>query len=471
VGVVGAAMALASTGIGAGQPAREISTIRRFRSRPDLAHPALQVTSRLSGVADGHLFASIGTPDPNGGPLILDGAGEPIWFLPIAGLTVTDFRVQTYQRQPVLTWWQGKITAGGHGLGEGIIADSNYRTIKRVQAGNGFAADLHEFLLTDAGTALLTIYNQVPADLSTVGGPSNGAVWEGIVQEVDLETGSVIFEWHSFPEIEVGESYAQLPATGPFDYFHINSIDVDSDGNLLISARNTWAVYKLDRQTKGIMWRLGGKESSFVMGAGAQFEWQHDARRRPDGTITLFDDAAAPEEETRSRGLVLLLDKSTMSASVVGQYANARILSTSQGNFQLLSNGNYFIGWGSQPSLTEFRSNGAIAFDARFLTANQSYRAYRQPWHGAPTDLPALAMVRRWSGHHIAYMSWNGSTDVAAWQLLAGTDSLNLSVVEIAPRRGFETSIATTAPGPQFAARALDSAGGVLATSEVLRST
>jgi hypothetical protein len=266
------------------------------------------------------------------------------------------------------------------------------------------------------------------------------------------------------------ESYSPVPKSGgtPFDYFHINSIEVDSDGNLLVSSRNTWAVHKIDRRSGEVIWRLGGKKNSFTMGPGTDFEWQHDARRQPDGSITLFDDAASPQEEPRSRGLLLHVDEGTRAASLIRQYVNYGLITTSQGNMQVLPNGNVFIGWGALPNYTEFDAAGIIVFDARFLSQNQSYRAYRQPWRGQPSEAPAVAAERAGSQVTV-YASWNGATDVARWQALSGPDPQQLTVAGSAPRRGFETAVTLKLGAGYVAAQAVDATGTVLAASRAIK--
>ena len=229
------------------------------------------------------------------------------------------------------------------------IFDDAYREISRIRAGNGYRGDLHEFLITPQDTALLTAYAEVevPADLSPVGGGKYGAVWDGIAQEVDIETGEVHFEWHSLDHVGVEESYV-APLEDPayiYDYFHINSIAVDYDGDLLISARNTWTVYKVDRQSGEVLWRLGGKVSDFEIGEGTRTISQHDARRQEDGTITIFDNDAHPQVHEQSRAILLRLVEEEMSATLLREYASPeKVLSTSQGNAQLLSNGNVMVG-------------------------------------------------------------------------------------------------------------------------------
>ena len=184
-------------------------------------------------------------------------------------------------------------------------------------------------------------------DLSAIGGPKDGMAWEGIVQEVDIQSGKVLFQWHSLEHVDIEESYIELSEDPDhiYDYFHINSIDVEPDGNLLLCARNTWGVYKVERESGKIIWRLDGKKSDFEMGPGTQSAFQHDARRQRDGTITIFDNGAHPKVHDRSRGIVVELDEEKMSAKLVREYTSPqKRLSTSQGNMQLLPNANVLIG-------------------------------------------------------------------------------------------------------------------------------
>ena len=465
--VLGAA---ACAPFGGGAAAASVTKLRKFHSRPDLIMPAIHVAAPMGAVAPGYAFVTVGTPKVTSGPLIVDNSGDPVWFQPVPGKSLADFKVQQFGGRSVLTWWEGTIVSPGFGRGEIVIADSSYQVLKRVTAGHGYQADLHEFLITPAGTGLLTVFNEVAADLSSLGGSRSGKVLEGVVQEIDLSTGAPVFEWHSLQHVGPEESYSPVPKSGgtPFDYFHINSIEVDSDGNLLVSARNTWAVYKIDRRSGDVIWRLGGKKNSFTMGAGTDFEWQHDARRQPDGSITLFDDAASPQEEPPSRGLLLHVDEGTRAASLIRQYVNYGLITTSQGNVQVLPNGNVFIGWGALPNYTEFDAAGTIVFDARFLSQNQSYRAYRQPWRGQPSEAPAIAAERAGSQLTV-YASWNGATDVARWQALSGPDPQQLTVAGSAPRHGFETAVTLKLGAGYVAAQAVDATGTVLAASRAIK--
>jgi Arylsulfotransferase (ASST) len=458
----GAALATAScapftTG---SSPSKTTAKTRSYRSRPDLAIPIL-TTVQKGEPAAGLIFVA------PGGPLIVDNAGNPIWFLPVSGKNVADFRVQTYRRSPVLTWWEGKVGVGYGLSGELVIADSSYNEVKRIAAGHPYEADLHEFQITPRDTVLLTAYNVVPSDLSSVGGSPQGQVLDGIVQELDIATGQVLFEWHSLGHVALSESHASYTKGQPFDYFHINSIDLDADGNLLISARNTWAVYKIDRASGAVLWRMGGRKSDFTMGYNTPFAWQHDARRQPDGSITLFDDEAAPKVEAQSRGLVLDADEASMTLTLRKAYTHAPgILASSQGNMQVLPNGNVLVGWGSQPNLTEFDAGGRVVLDGTFAGTFQSYRAYRLPWVGKPSGSPAIATVKS-NGATTVYASWNGATEIARWQVVAGQEPSSLQPVGSHTRDGFETAIRLPDQPSYVAVRALDASGAVLGTSSL----
>jgi hypothetical protein len=399
-----------------------------FRSRPEFSPPAVKVTTQARATAaPGSIFVSPkmepGATGPNqDAPLIVDDSGQPVWFHPLGEETMDafNFEVQTYKGETVLTWWEGHHT--GFGQGEYVICDHSYKEIKRVRAGNGYEGDHHEFLITPQDTALITIYSKVPMDLSSVGGPTDSAVLDGIVQEVEIETGEVLFEWHSLEHVALEESYFEPPPDlkTSFDYFHINSIDVYDDGHLLISVRRTSTVYKVDRKTGEVAWRLGGKNTDFDMGLGTRTDYQHDARYHDNGIITIFDNGGV-NEDVQSRGIVVEIGEAAMSATLIGEYTHPdKIFSDTQGNLQVLPNGNVFVGWGSEPYFSEFSKHGELLFDASFPSELESYRAFRFPWKGQPQDEPALVTEQGSEDEVTLYVSWNGATEIATWQVLAG---------------------------------------------------
>jgi hypothetical protein len=436
----------------------------KWHTRPDLSIPALTVTHSEPGASSDLIFvAPYNSPTGQVGAVIVDNSGQPVWEHPLAGKVTTNFRVQSYRGEPVLTWWEGLIEYG-HGVGEYVIADSSYRTIRRVQAAHGLRGDLHEFVITPRDTALLTSYAIVGADLSSVGGSHKGTIQDAIFQEIDLVSGRVLLEWHSLGRIPFQESYAPVEAN--WDFFHINSVDLDVDGNLLVSARSTHTVYKLNRNG-AILWRLGGKSSDFQMRPGSNFAWQHDARRQPDGTLTIFDNGATPAVEKLSRGLILDVDEQTMTATLLRQYTHPKILSGSQGNMQLLPSGNVFIGWGEVPRVSEFERSGQLVFDAVLGRQYQSYRAFRLPWSGLPAEAPAITTAS--DGRKLTvYASWNGATSVHAWQLLAGAQAGVLNPVSSVRSQGFESALRAPTGGPYFAVRALDATGAPLGQSQTV---
>ena len=432
---------------------------RRYHSRLDLKPPTVQIVKHARKTAPGYIFIAPKKDVVQAGPLILDNLGHVVWFEPLNTHGVTDFRVQRYRGRPVLTWWHGRPDKGGGESGYTIYDDS-YRLLAHVQPGNGMLGDIHEFKLTPRNTALMTISRHVRV--------KSRQVLEGGFQELDIRTGRVLFEWHSIDHVRLVESYYLLPKDPGriFDYFHINSIDIDKDGNFIVSARNTHAIYKISRRTGKILWRLGGKRSDFSLDRAARFAWQHDARRRPDGALTLFDNSAGPKVRPQSRGLVLHLDLKRMHASVLRNFVHRPpIVAVDQGNMQRLPNGNYFVGWGHESRFTEFGPRGTILFDGRFGRGRvDSYRAYRFRWVGRPVRPPAVAVV----GRNI-YVSWNGATEVRRWQLLAGAKKNALRPIRMVSKQGFETRIALPVTSGWVAVRALDYRNSPLRRSPAVR--
>jgi hypothetical protein len=452
---------------------------QHFRSRPDLEPPVIAVTTRSGGTAPGYLFAApYNGPGPNG-PMIFDEAGNLIWFHPVPANTyATNLKVQRYYGQPVLTWWEGSISAQGVGIGEEVIDSASYRQIGRVHADNGYKVDLHDFDITPRNTAVIPVLNTIACNLSAAGGPSAGAVVDSIIQELDVKTGLVRREWHSLDHVALSRTYtSSLPGSAqlPFDYFHINSFDLQPDGRMLISARNTWALYELSTRTGQVVSQIGGRHSTVKLAPGAATAFQHDAAMLPDGLISIFDNGALPKIHSQSRGILVALDHQTNTATLVAQFQhpNPPLLASSQGDIQVLANGNVFIGWGAAPYFSEFNSLGQLLFDAH-TTPNNSYRAYRLPWTGAPAHPPAVAVLAPSGGPSASgapltvLASWNGDTRMASWRVFAGPSPQQLSPVASAPKEGFETAI-TAPPAPYVAVQALDRSGAVLGTSATVK--
>jgi hypothetical protein len=465
-GGYGAGPALARVAEAAAKPGRAKPT-RAFVSRPDLRPPTLTVRHAAERTADGYLFLAPSSGPGQRGTLIGDNAGEVIWFHPTRQ-TAMDFRTAIYKGKPVLTWWEGKAPAG-LGRGECVIFDQSYRELARFRGRDRRPLDLHEFVLTPRGTALVTLNEHVTKDLSGLGGRANATVIGGVVQELDIASGRLLFEWRSLDHVAVEESYR--PRDNPWDYFHINSIEQTPDGNLLVSARNTWTVYRINRRTGEVIWRLGGKKSDFAMGKGTVTAWQHDARSHQHGrVITIFDNGAAPQVQPQSRALVIALDTRRMRARLIRQYTHhpGRLVSPFMGNAQLLPNGNLMVGWGGQPFLTEFAPSGAIRFDARLPQGGQNYRAYRFPWLGRPAEPPRL-VARSTAAGQALHASWNGATEVADWQLLTGARAADLRQTVTRPRKGFETELRVPKAARYAAAIALDRSGKPLGRSKTVR--
>jgi hypothetical protein len=449
------------------------SEFQHFLTRPDLKPPTVTVAANSGLQSPQDMFLAPYAGPGQYGPMILDAGGGLVWFKPLPdGARAADLRVQEYNGQPVLTWWQDPVLSGGRRDAGVVIAGRSYNQLAVVRAGNGYQPDLHAFQITPQDTALFTVYDAVRCNLSAYGGPADGAVADTLFQEIDLKTGLVRFEWHALDHVALGDSYQPLgsggDATSPWDYFHINAISQQGEEDL-VDSRNTWAAYEVHARTGQIVWRLGGKRSSFAMGPGASPAWQHDARLDPGGTISFFDNGATPKVHSQSRVIVLALNLQNMTATLVSSFVHPTpLVAASQGDFQPLAGGNWSVGWGQEPYFSEFSSSGQLLFDAHLPPAYQSYTVLKFPWTGEPAQPPAL-VVHRGVRRIVAYVSWNGATAVAQWRLEAGSSTHALSPVATSPRRGFESAIAVAGTPRYLAVQALGAGGEVLATSAIER--
>ena len=442
-----------------------------YRTAP-ASLPVIDVVVPATDTAEGFIWASNFIAGNRAGTraflLMVDDNGEPVYYQEIQpGVITTDFRrlgenLYTYHNSEHELYY---------------IYDQQYQLVDVYDAGNGYPMDLHEFLLLPNGHALFMIYDLQPVDMSQVvaGGDPDATVIGLIIQEMD-PAHNVVFEWRSWDHIPITDGYVDF--TAPFvDYIHGNSIEVDHDGNLLVSNRHTSNVIKINRQTGAVMWHLGGKQNDFTFSTGVQpFHAQHDARRLENGNLLLFNNWSTQpfsEDISYSSAQEFTLDEVNMTATLVHEYRHTPdVVSVAMGSSQRLENGNTGIGWGSArtPFYSEFKPDGSLAFELAFAepTYEVSYRAKRYPWVGSPPWPPALVVERNAAALDL-FMSWNGATEATSYTI---STSPNLTTAftprETVARSGFETQFTITdAPADlclvQIEAR--DASGAPLARS------
>ena len=305
----------------------------------------------------------------------------------------------------------------------------------KIRALANLTGDQHDFIITKQDTAVFTIYERRPADLSFFGAAKDGWIWDCLFQEINIETHQLIFSWRAsdhFHFRDICSPWDLLAGTfeNPFDYYHLNSVDKDRWGNYIVSARYTHAISCIDGKTGAVLWNLGGKNNSFLDlsgGNATDFAWQHDARWRNDYTaISIFDNRAYFGDDSHpARGMLVQLDKTAMTVKLIAEYRHPAVyVAESQGSMQMLENGNVFLGYGNAPVFAEFSPDGQVVCDIAFSPLHfenngrlntgvaMSYKTYKQRWIGYPAENPK---VKFWYG--LFYVSWNGATEVRWWRL------------------------------------------------------
>jgi hypothetical protein len=466
-----------------------------FVSAPKLHPPKLSTDTRTQfrRLAHGYFmvanFKNLFFKQPmtgQSGPLILDHNLQPVWFNPIGvNALAANLRVQTYNGKPVLSWWQGTVSGtGATTSGEDVVVDQHYRHVATLKGASGWVISEHEMIISGAN-AWVTAYKNVPADLSAFGGSKNGVVVDSAVQEYNLATGQLLYTWDALnpggtaPNIPLSQSQ-QKPFPGiPWDAYHINSIQLTGNGTFLVSMRNTWSAYLVNRATNAVVWTLSGnpKVSTFALPRNAQFQWQHDVELHRGNVVTVFDDACCGIKSISNgaaqfflpapspRGLVLRLNTATHTGSLASSYSpNKKFNTAFLGNIQQLPGGNVSIGWGSQPFFSEYSSKGNLLLDAVWPKPDLNYRTYVQRWTATPFFPPSGA-VRASRGKATIYASWDGATQVASWRVLGGSSANKLKSVASKNRSGFETVIPLTSSFKVYKVQALDSRHHVIGTS------
>jgi len=481
VGFVGVSLAVRSRGAPIG--AYTTKGAYSFVTTPSLHPPVIR---KLQGapaarLAPGFIFTAnfydLNEPPIVGqsGPLILDRSLEPVWFQPVPeNVVAANLSLQSYHGRPALAWWQGAVTnTGATESGEYVVVDQHYRTIARLRAKDGWVLTLHE-LLIDGDHAWVTANKNIAMNLSRYGGAYNGALIDSAVQEYDLKTGRLLRNWDALDHIPLSDSRASLPTNGfPWDAYHVNSVQLAGGGRFLVSMRDTWAAYLVDIDSGRIAWTLGGRRSNFKFGPRAGFEWQHDVQLGPNSTVSLYDDHCCQltgggtyvDPTAPSRGLVLKLDQPARTASLVAQYKRGEDFDAAyMGDAQPLQNGNVFVGWGSEPYLSEYSRSGRLLFDAQLPGPNLTYRAIVEQWHGVPLS-PPVGAARRRHGQITVYASWNGATEVASWRVLATTSGGRSTPLATRAKSGFETAIPVSQDYESFEVQALGADGHVIGAS------
>lgn len=453
----------------------------QFKSRSDLSVPRLNITiPATEETSPGYLFAApfSGYADnKNHGPrqaapYIFTDKGELIWSgFSYFSIWATNFQYGKVNGEDRLFSFEGSHNPDyGHGHGHITFLDSNYETVKELRAGKHKIIDKHEFHIIGEKTGLVQIYQPVPRDLRPYGAGA-GQQWivNAIFQEIDIESGEILFEWSSLdwisPEesvlpINEGQAGSGFNSSDAWDYFHINSVDKDLEGNYLISARDAAALYKINGATGEILWKLGGlpDKTSSSFDSDFTFSFQHHARYlSTEGSkqrISLYDNSAHGTENKEgkvvsysktSSGKIIEVDTNLWKATLLQDYLPPDdLLSKSQGSTQVLPNSNVIVNWGSEGAVTEYAPNGRAIFHAYFDSGSlgnkvENYRAFKFNWTGIPNeDIAIVSEISDADETHV-YVSWNGDTRTKIWRFFSDGANGDRTFLGETKKTGFET--------------------------------
>lgn len=315
---------------------------------------------------------------PNTPHLIIMNNDASVVFSRQMGGQIFDFNMQP----------NGRFTYFSRVRGKYFEMDSNYVITDSFYTGNGYLTDIHELRVLPNRHALLMSYDKQVIDMSLLfpGGNPNALVTGLIVQEID-ENKNVVFQWKSWDHIPILDATHEDFTAEEIDYIHGNALELDNDGNILLSSRHLDEITKINRSTGEIIWRMGGKKNEFQFPNDIfRFSHQHGIRRLQNGNIILFDNGNYHTPQV-SRAVEYILDETNKIATMVWEYKNTpSIYGNAMGFAQRLENGNTLISWGStNPTLTEVKPDGSKALEISFSTGVFSYRAFKYNFGGNVT--------------------------------------------------------------------------------------
>ncbi|KPM41185.1 hypothetical protein AK830_g5346 [Neonectria ditissima] len=440
----------------------------------DIIAPLFQVNTFDRDLVDdaGFIFLTVEL-DGKGGPIIVSAKDLSLVYADLNYSRSFDARAQELDGTNYLTFIEG---------GDCHVFDGSYRkrwTVTAKDLGRSTKADLHEFQFTSQGNAIMSVYQDIKYNLTVLGGEDNGLLNDAIYEEVELETNRVLNLWRASNHFNLSDTYFDYgPDKGfmgsdGFDWFHIDSVYKarSREGDYLISSQALSMISLIDGETGDPKWVLGGKHNQFkdLSGGNAtNFAHQHNARfvQRNESRVSFFDNHALETGPCNhgncSRGVVVELDYAAMTVRLHEEFFHPqRVSSGTEGSVQSLKNGNFLVGWGMNPGFTEHLPNGTVVMDVqRGALPNVAgvrpnmgmtvYRAWKMDWVGRPPWGPEIASVSQVSQFNVSanatiYVSWNGNTEIDAWEVYASDDPMNITVshrrVRNSTRIGFETPI------------------------------
>ena len=348
--------------------------------------PELNVTILENGVSSDPLYVNLNGPSSNY-VAVLDNHGVPTFYRR-DDQRVFDFKWHAATGERSYARLTGTRNQWGRRNSEQVVLDSSFNEVDRITTVGLSHTDQHDFLIQPNGELVLLSYDGRLRDLTVFGLTAEELVEDSVVQIVDRATRQVLFEWNSWGQVPYEDQ--TYPETRG-EYAHVNSVFVDSDGSIIISARGTSQVVKISRPGGQVLWKLGGKSNQFefINDPFSHLCGQHTASVLENGNLLVFDNGQNcwpinPARGDLTRVVEYRIDELTMEAELVWSYTQDGAYTVSQGSAQRLANGNTLLGWGRGPGIlaTEVNNEGIKVFEIIAFDGDRpviGYRARRFP--------------------------------------------------------------------------------------------
>jgi hypothetical protein len=390
--------------------------------------PQITLTARGNPSTDCIWLENVGQNGP-WYKVILDTWGNPVFYQRGGA---TDFKPQ---KNGAITW--GTFTEANPNLATFTAVDKNFNYIRSYSTVNGYGTDIHELRVMEDGSYYLIGGSAETVDMSRYVAGANPAarVTENAIQHFTAE-GDLIFQWRAWDHVDILSQQEFIPLTAwSFDFPHMNSIDVDEDGHILLSSRSTSECTKIDRDTGEVIWRLGGTHSTltFLNDPLNGPRNQHSFLSLGGGHYILFDNGDLHTPPV-SRAVEYAVDPVAKTATLVWQFRDMPDkYAVHLGNVQRLPNGNTHINWamGGYPKAVEVDSNGVKQLELALSPGNDLYRSWRAAWDGV-VPVPYL-IVEPYPDKVTLIFNKFGDTNVNSYRIYGGTSPQPTNLLATTP--------------------------------------
>ena len=312
--------------------------------------------------------------------LVIDNTGRVVWYHRFTNGPWLNFMAQVNGR-----YVARQVTSDPADVESWLELDPLGNVTRTIGCLQGLQARFHDLLTEPNGAYWILCDETRTMDLTEHGGAALARVTGQAVQHISA-TGELLFHWSPFDHFLITDVDSAFRTGLNVNWTHANSLDLDRDGNVLVSFRNLNEITSIDSRTGDVRWRFGGRRNGFTLAEGSElFAGQHSVRVLPSGEILLLDNIGDAAESRAERWLI---DAAAGVAFMTDSHGSVPAVKTLVGgSVQALSPTRTLVSFGTEGRVEEYDAVGAVHWRIEgapgYIFRAQRFRSLYQPGVGA----------------------------------------------------------------------------------------